>query len=452
MSKKNININKTDDFSKLVKQKLENHQLPVSDDIWAGIEQKIKAPKPAKHRIAPWYWVASGVAAAVALMLLIRPVQHTDDATHTMASKSEVSATEEPKPMAEAKEPASNFADADFFTNPQSISAAQKRAAGIFPQKAKSLDLYADAHLDAADSQVAEQKEEAVEHYESTAPETDESKLKTPADMQSSAEKTSAQPSESQSASRKTEKIDRLPDLNDYPEIPEQSKKTREKRPILLATTFGTGGSIGKSGLDMVREAPQKTAQLPARQLVCKKVSESYSGILTASDYSNVEHQSPLSVGIALDKPLTNRISLESGLVYTYLKSIYRNPGSVEKNGSLQLHYLGIPLNVRVKAIKQSNWNLYTTAGTMVEKGLRSHYTQEVDNKSVVNNKVVKSSIDGVQWSVSGGVGFDYKLNKELSLFLEPRLTYYLENNQPMSARTEQPLNIGVNGGLRIEL
>ena len=48
---------------------------------------------------------------------------------------------------------------------------------------------------------------------------------------------------------------------------------------------------------------------------------------------------------------------------------MYRNPGSVDKNGTLQLHYLGVPLNVRVKAIKQPNWNLYTTAGTMVEKG-----------------------------------------------------------------------------------
>ena len=57
------NMEKMDDFSKLVKQKLENHQLPVTDDIWAGIEQKMAVPAPQKRRIAPWYWIAGAAAA-----------------------------------------------------------------------------------------------------------------------------------------------------------------------------------------------------------------------------------------------------------------------------------------------------------------------------------------------------------------------------------------------------
>ena len=60
------NIKEKDEFSKLVKQKLENHQLPVSDDIWAGIEQKMSAPAPQKRRIVPWYWFAGAAAAAPA--------------------------------------------------------------------------------------------------------------------------------------------------------------------------------------------------------------------------------------------------------------------------------------------------------------------------------------------------------------------------------------------------
>lgn len=451
MSKENKNIDKLDDFSKLVKQKLENHQLPMSDDIWTGIEQKLNTPKPTKRRIVPWYWISGGIAAAIALLLLIYPIQNTSDTTHTMASKTEVSTIEEPKSMADAKEPASNSADADFSTNPKSTPTVQKNAAGLFPQKTKTRNLYTDAHLNTVDSRTVVRKEEIAELDDNSAPKMDDWKPKATVDTQNNTDRTSEQLTDNQGTNRKTEKIDRLPDLNDYPEIPNHPKRTRKKRPILLATTFGSSGTVTDGGIKQQDFAPMMSST-PPRQLVSKKVTESYSGILTPDDYSNAEHQLPLSVGVTVEKPLTERVSLESGLVYTYLKSMYRNPGSVDKNGTLQLHYLGVPLNVRVKAIKQPNWNLYTTAGTMVEKGLRSHYTQEVDSRSVVNNKVVKSSIEGVQWSVGGGVGFDYKLNKDLSLFLEPKLTYYLENNQPMSARTEQPLNIGVNGGLRIEL
>jgi hypothetical protein len=61
-----------------------------------------------------------------------------------------------------------------------------------------------------------------------------------------------------------------------------------------------------------------------------------------------------------------------------------------------------------------------------------------------------ESSIDGLQWSLDGAMGIDYKIQRNISLFVEPKITYYLQNNQPMSSRTEMPLNVGLNGGLRI--
>lgn len=444
------NMKEKDEFSKLVKQKLENHQLPVSDDIWAGIEQKMSAPAPQKRRIVPWYWFAG--AAAAALVLFIWPIQNITNPTQKIAVKTELSKTErQPKPIVSTEEPASNSVDADFQHNPQSIPAAKSNAAGLFSKKPKNPTLHADNHLNTTISRTADKEERPTADAIGDSQETENNTAESSTEIQIKPAENENYSVKVQSKTNRIEKIDRLPDLNDYPEIPDQPKRTKIKRPMFIAGTFGTSGNATRTGMRQQDFAPQMNSA-PPRQLVSKKVSDSYAGILTADDYSNAEHQSPLSVGVALEKPLTYRVSLESGLVYTYLKSIYRNPGSVDKNGTLQLHYIGIPLNVRVKAVKQSSWNLYATAGTMVEKGLRSFYNQAVDNMSVKSNTNVKSNIDGVQWSVSGGVGFDYKLSKDLSLFVEPKLVYYLENNQPMSARTEQPLNLGVNGGLRIEL
>ena len=440
-----------DDFSKLVKQKLENHQLPVTDDIWAGIEQKMAVPAPQKRRIAPWYWIA-GAAAAAALVLLLWPIQNITSPTQEIAVKTEMSTTEEqPKPIVSAEEPASNSVDADFQHNPQSIPAAKSNAAGLFPKKPKNLTLHADNHLNTTVSRTADKEERPAANAVGNAQEAEIIPTESSTEIQVKPAENENQFAEVQSETNRIEKIDRLPDLNDYPEIPDLPKRTKTKRPMLLAAAFGTGRNVGAPGSSENEPVFAQNTARP-RQLVSKKVSDSYYGILDANDYSNAEHQSPISAGIAVEQPITDRISVESGLVYTYLKSIYRNPGSVDKNGTLQLHYLGVPLNVRAKAIKGKNLNLYATVGAMLEKGLRSHYTQKVDNMSIITNKVVKSNIEGVQMSLTGGVGFDYKLSNDLSLFVEPKLVYYLENNQPMSARTEQPLNLGVNGGLRIEL
>jgi len=57
------NIDKPDNFSEFVRQKLENHQLPVDADSWNEIEARMKAQK---RRIIPfWFWFSGGAAVAV---------------------------------------------------------------------------------------------------------------------------------------------------------------------------------------------------------------------------------------------------------------------------------------------------------------------------------------------------------------------------------------------------
>lgn len=452
MSDKNQLINNKDDhFSRLVKQKLENHQIPVSDDMWAGIEQKL-AEKPKQRRLTPWYWLAGGVAAAVALLLLLGPVNDIPQATPSISSTYEQSNDAGPEPSVTEEEPASDSAVTDYENNPQSIPAEPEKAAGLISRKSNKKTLHANNDIDTYHPRSADEKKQGLSEAGNTSGSYNSSgSTETVSPPDKSAENTEYA-AKTQTATNKTEKIDKLPDLNDYPVIPEQPRKARKKQKMLLAAAFGTGGNISSSSAAFDNEPPQKMLKAPGRQLVNSEVAKSYSGILDAGDYSKAQHHAPISAGVMVEMPLTERLGVESGLVYTYLKSVYKDPGSVEKNGSLQLHYLGIPLNMRIKALKKPKWNVYVAAGTMVEKGLRSYYYQEVENSLLNKQTEVKSNIDGLQWSLNGAVGVDYKLNKDLSLFVEPKLTYYMENNQPESARTEQPLNLGINGGLRIEL
>lgn len=62
-----------------------------------------------------------------------------------------------------------------------------------------------------------------------------------------------------------------------------------------------------------------------------------------------------------------------------------------------------------------------------------------------------RSSIAGLQWSLNLSIGVSYRFYRDWSLYLEPRYSYYFDNNQPVSYRTENMTLIGVGVGVRFE-
>jgi hypothetical protein len=144
---------------------------------------------------------------------------------------------------------------------------------------------------------------------------------------------------------------------------------------------------------------------------------------------------------------------MESGLNYTYLYSTFENKVP-RRDASLTLHYLGIPLNAAFDLMPhaRSPWNLYLSAGGMVEKGILARYAQntyDTGNNVFVSTTITNEKISGLQWSLHAAFGLSYKVNRHYSLFLEPKVSYYLDNNQPFNIRTEHPFVPGINFGLR---
>ena len=425
-------------FSELIQKKLENHQMPVDESIWKGIEQRMA---PSRKRLIPpaWYWISGSVAAALALLLILKPFTPRE----TTPSLSEV---QQSQMKLNETISGQTLPAAETVQNISSLVAEQtsdvKKQSPTFGQKSKTKSSSVKQSL------IAGQISPEVPVSEGNQL-TDKLIENIITEEKAVGQKTAEETNHPEGTNNRTNEITTLPDLNDYPEVPEGKKKTRRKQPLLLAAAIGTEGSLS-SGQD----ALLTDGYMRSPNLVKSEIASNYATVLEANDYSDARYYPPLSVGVTVAKPLTRIFSLESGLVYTYLRSDYTRPGITNYHGVLQLHYLGIPLNMRARLLDAPKWNLYVSAGTMLEKGLRSIYEQVIDDElaAATTNTDVKSGIDGVQWSLNGGVGVDYKIQKDLSLFLEPKLTYYLDNNQPMSARTEQPLTLGVSGGVRIEL
>lgn len=170
---------------------------------------------------------------------------------------------------------------------------------------------------------------------------------------------------------------------------------------------------------------------------------------LSPENFSEADYLPPLSFGLSVRKNLTPRLGVETGLVYTFLASRFVNRGTVRGEARLELHYLGIPLHLVVYLWDRSRWNLYVTAGGMVEKGLRSSYSFTEYKDAHVFTVDRKETIDGLQWSLNASIGMSYQLFKSWSLYLEPRFSYYFDSRQPASIRTDKPLGIGLGGGVR---
>ena len=125
--------------------------------------------------------------------------------------------------------------------------------------------------------------------------------------------------------------------------------------------------------------------------------------------------------------------------------------GAVSYKATLGLHYLGIPVNLVVKLWDNPNWNVYVSGGFMVEKGLRSLYHLEAYRQDEHKAETVRSGIHGLQGSLNLSVGVSYRVYRDWNLYLEPRYSYYFDNNQPVSYRTENTTLIGVGAGVRFE-
>lgn len=162
---------------------------------------------------------------------------------------------------------------------------------------------------------------------------------------------------------------------------------------------------------------------------------------------TDMEFAPPFSVGVLVHKELNQTFGVETGVMYSFLSTSYRDI-SYTYEASLKLHYVGIPLLLTVNLWQtHPNWRLYTSGGLTVEKGLQAELTQQLYGADKVINR--KTRIDGWQWSLQLSAGISYRLAKDWEVYLEPKLSYYFDNGQPLSIRTEKSLLPGLGSGIR---
>lgn len=154
------------------------------------------------------------------------------------------------------------------------------------------------------------------------------------------------------------------------------------------------------------------------------------------------KHHLPVRVGLSVHYQLNDRLSLLSGISYSYL---YSECIKLYKNYNQKLHYLGIPIGMAWQLWNSGHFRLYLSGSAMLEKCINASF----DSRSSDRMDIEKPW----QWSLNAAAGAEYSFTPQLGVYLEPSLGYYFDDGFNLDHYyKEHPLAPSINFGLRFNL
>lgn len=179
-------------------------------------------------------------------------------------------------------------------------------------------------------------------------------------------------------------------------------------------------------------------------------------GVIVGNDngpvYTEKKHRQPVRVGLVVSIPLTGRLSVGTGLTYSYLSSELQS--GTDKNHyatDQKLHYVGVPVNLSYTFLKKKRWNTYAVAGGMVEKCVNgkstTYYTIEGNLASTQHDKVEEKRL---QYSVNAAIGIQATVVGGMGIYFEPGISYHFDNHSTVTnIYKDTPLNFSLGMGIR---
>lgn len=416
-----------EDRLKDIRDKMSDYEAEVPQDLWSAIDSAVGRRQQKKLWIrAGRYAAAAVVVAAIGLgIYILQPdstlVVHSESNPNTRAQASANNA------------PAVTSADAD----PGNNSAAEIRASEFEHTPYATL---------------AEAKPVIVEGVEGTSSmqiKSDGESLNVlPVDSNESASEafTHSLPPISHEV-----KQDKTVTYNSRQRDRQQQQEAYDSGRLAasLYTTAGTGGtsmqrytSFGLMGIDP-GDANWK--------------DDPYMGMLVTNKGHladrRVRHRLPVHAGASIAYRINDRVSVETGVAYSYLSAdIHEGSDSYYFAGEQSLHYVGIPVGVRVRAMSWKNFDIYVGAGFEADKCVSGTLKKSyVINGQTRDDGHESISIRPLQWSVNAGAGVQYNISSMVGIYAEPGLSYYFDNGSNIKTiYSEKPLNFNLNIGLRV--
>lgn len=394
--------NRFDDFDLRVRSILEDAAETPPRRVWKGVSARLDAgTAPAAH---PWAWVkwaglSLAAAAAIALGVFLPGTKDTSIPT--------INHNQEQAMLAEAGEPAVALAEADAAADAPARNAATEQVTRPRPVRPAAPQREAESRP-AAEAEPAVQQDVAAPGARSGAEAKDESRSDGPA--------------------AGTVREGKAPATDPFATLPsEASGRKAVRRPALYAQ-----GAIGGNEFTG-RPLPPSARMAPGSSEEFSEQGSSSFGI-------------PFTVGLGVRFYLVPRLSVGTGIDYSLLsRNFTGNFGDISGSVSHTLQYLGVPLNLYYDIIDAEKIKFYAYGGGEIEYCISNKY-RLFASPDIIR----KYPVDKLQFSVGGGLGVEFRVAPHIGLYLDPGLQYYFPGGQPKSIRTEKPLMVNFDAGLRL--
>ncbi len=162
-------------------------------------------------------------------------------------------------------------------------------------------------------------------------------------------------------------------------------------------------------------------------------------------------HERPITFGISLSKPISDRWSIETGLQYSILKSRSTTGYNGYYIGKEQkVHYLGIPIRLSYRLTDYKRLSAYGSAGL----SLHIPVYGKVNSKYILADTLAYTNswhvTPPMQWSTHFSLGLQYQILPKMTLYIEPTLYWYIPNGSSThTIWTERPIMFSAPLGIR---
>lgn len=427
-----------------IRSRMENYSEPLPADLWEKIDADISRPK-----VIPMWRKWTSVAAAAAVVLAVSTVSLFYWTSEPSLKESNLSIVEAPAiDNTEQKDTPKDVIPEDVkhvvaeVKNDKLLSAV---SAKVYDEDESNVDT------------IEEKQSVAVSDNSPVVATNDEKQEEPTSDMK-----------EEDSPSAKEKRINMMKADREtvrrnasYLAMADDGNGKRRSKMQIGVTTGNIPYSSSSNFSGMSRLGMSTKTLSSANNLIVGEISDataSYTQMVyknaNQKTYTDIKHHMPVTVGASVKWGFSENWALETGLNYTYLYSELRSGAKDYTEQEQKLHYVGIPLKVQRSVWSNSIFSFYASAGGMMEKCVSGSFggviVLENNRKSHFSEDL---NVKPLQFSVLASVGLQANFNKLLSLYLEPGMIYYFDDNTDvLTIRKDKPFNFNLQLGLRFNL
>ncbi len=417
-----------DQWTQRLRDHLADIEAPVPDDLWEKIEarlpKEVASPTPKKEaRIVPLWarWAAAAVIVG-GLVILWNVESGMWNENSLLSSKSETT-----KKTSAEKTPALM----------KSEKSEESESSESIEQGVKAPALLAE--------EMPMESEKKVEETP-LVPVSSEEKPNEPILPVSSEEKSneSIQPISSEKKPNDSEKSPEnvIRELNQ--KIAAYKQRRSGSATINLYASNGFGNQSYRNGVLMSQELLSNYDYYRNPDSHGTRVGNS--PVYLANHEERQNFYQPISFGLSVNIPISSKISVSTGVVYTRLSSDFTSiANSLVYERQQKLHYVGIPLTVQYNVWQWYGLNVYATAGGQADFNVKAYMTTE--------GTETKLEKDNLQWSVNAALGVQYNFIPQLGIYVEPGIKHYFDNGSHIQNYFKyKPTNFNLQLGVRVNL